>query len=288
MAQTYYAPMWNALALGAVLWFSSGCTHLIYAPSRVKYVDDRKLTHPPEEVRFTSNDGVRLVGWYFGDLKRPPKGVFVFFHGNGQNLSSHFVLLYWIVEHGYDFFIFDYPGYGISEGEPSPKGTVDAGLAAMTWARKRNPGAPIMVYGQSLGGAVALRTLLELNGEIPVCLMVLDSTFQSYRAAARDLLASSAVTWLFQPLTYVLINDTWSAQGKVSELKIPAVVMHSEGDKIVRYQRGRELYNALSDPKVLWTVKDPGHTEGLVGNERVRWRQQLLGQLDQYCSLESH
>lgn len=279
--------MWNALALGFVLLISSGCTHLIYAPSRVKYVDDRKLTHPPEEVHFTSPDGLKLAGWYFGNAQRPPKGVFVFFHGNGQNLSSHFVLLYWILDHGYDFLIFDYPGYGISEGEPSPKGTVEAGLAAMRWVRQKNPQVPVMVYGQSLGGAVAMRTLLELKDEIPVCLLVLDSTFQSYQSAARDLLASSAITWLFQPLAYVLIRDSWSPKGRVSELKMPAVVMHSEGDRIVRYRRGRELYDALSGPKELWTVKDPGHTEGLAGNDRIYWRTKLIEQLQKHCSQQN-
>lgn len=270
-----------------MILISSGCTHLIYAPSRVKYVDDRKLTNPPEEVRFTSKDGVKLAGWYFGNAQRPARGIFVFFHGNGQNLSSHFVLLYWIIEHGYDFFIFDYPGYGVSEGEPSPKGTVDAGLAAMRWVREKHPRTPMMVYGQSLGGAVALRTLLELKDEIPICLLVLDSTFQSYQSAARDLLASSALTWLMQPLAYALISDSWSPEGRVGELKMPAVVMHSEGDRIVRYRRGRELYDALGGPKELWTVKSPGHTEGLVGDDRVYWRGRLLSQLGKYCGSSS-
>src|SRR5262249_589270 len=154
------APMRNLfVALLAV--FFAGCTHLIYAPTRVKYVDDRKLTHRPEELHFSSPSGKDLVGWYFtAHPETPPKGVIVLFHGNGQNLSSHFSLLYWILDHGYDLFVFDYPGYGLSAGDPSPRGTVEAGVAAMRWVQNRKPRAPVIVYGQSLGGAVALRTLV--------------------------------------------------------------------------------------------------------------------------------
>lgn len=273
-------------AIGLV-FVVTGCTHLIYAPTRVKYVDDRKLTHRPEEVHFKALDGKQLTGWYFSSARAEPKGVFVFFHGNGQNLSSHFVLLYWILDHGYDFFIFDYPGYGISEGEPGPRGTVEAGIAAIQWTRARHPHTPLMIYGQSLGGAVALRTLVEMKSEPAPCLLMLDSTFQSYGAVARDVLSTGWLTWPFQPFTYVLINDTWSPKGRVSEIKTPAVVMHSVNDPIVNIRRGRELFAALSGPKVFWEIQEPGHTAGLTGDERERWRGQLLQQLEQHCARET-
>lgn len=280
--------MLKVALIALALSFCAGCTHLIYAPTRVKHVDERRLSHSPEEHRFAAPSGEELAGWYFKSVQSPPKGVLVFFHGNGQNLSSHFQLMYWILNHGYDFFIFDYPGYGISEGSPTPRNTVESGMAAMRWTAKHTPGVPMIVYGQSLGGAVAMRTLMELKGEIPICQLVLDSTFQSYSQAARNVLAQSYFTWLLQPLTYLLINDSWSPKGRLDELKgYPAAVVHSEKDPIVRFERGREVYEALPGPKVFWTLHEPGHTHTFVGPEKEPLRKELLEELARNCERPS-
>src|SRR5690606_22141072 len=114
-------------------------------------------------VFFKAKNGNQLFGWYFKNRKGvSPKATVVFFHGNAENLSSHYLSLAWLVDYPYDFFIFDYQGYGRSHGDPSPQKTVEDGIAALELMNERAPGRPLIVFGQSLGGAIALRTVVEV------------------------------------------------------------------------------------------------------------------------------
>jgi alpha-beta hydrolase superfamily lysophospholipase len=276
--------MWKKIGAALAVVFSTGCSSLFYYPTRVKYVDDRRLTHRPEEVHFKSAGGADLVGWYFSAVKQPPEGVIVFFHGNGQNLSAHFASLYWILDEGYDFFIFDYPGYGISPGGPTPENTVRAGAAAVRFARGRHPDLPLAVYGQSLGGAVAMKTVEDMNGDPPVCALVLDSTFKTYRGVARDVLASTFWTWIFQPLTYLVLSDRWSPAYGMEKLSLPALVIHATHDPLVPFARGKDVFDSLPGPtKEFYPVESHEHAANLVGKEGAGARAKMLAFLNRYC-----
>src|SRR4051812_3784255 len=100
----------------------TGCSSLLYQPSREQIYEPTKLgLEQPEDRFFPSTDGTLLHAWYFrSDPKKQPKALIAFFHGNGENLSTHFASLAWILPFGYDFMIFDYRGYGRSQGDPSP------------------------------------------------------------------------------------------------------------------------------------------------------------------------
>src|SRR5690606_34014232 len=122
----------NSFLYMLLLTAGSGCGHLFYYPTTAMNVDVQKLEPQPEQVEFKTSDGKKLIGWHFQPAT-PAKARILFFHGNGQNISSHFVSLYWILKEGYEFMIFDYPGYGGSEGEPTQKSTTDAGEQAIAW-----------------------------------------------------------------------------------------------------------------------------------------------------------
>src|SRR4051794_28452662 len=111
-----------ALALSLCL---SGCGHMLFQPIREELNHPEDFGYRPDRVSFASEDGTRLSGWYF--KAKDPKGVIVFFHGNGENISTHFAALVWVLDHGYEFFIFDYRGYGASEGELDRAGAVSDG-----------------------------------------------------------------------------------------------------------------------------------------------------------------
>ena len=272
------------LALPLIL---PGCTSVLYQPSQQKIIDpsDYKISY--EDVAFSSTDGTKLHGWYFkspqiGQPGKPaaPHAQLVFFHGNGQNLSSHFTTLTWILSHGYDFFIFDYQGYGESDGSPSPEGTVHDGMAAIRYAHQRNPNVPLIVFAQSLGGAIAVRALSELKGEVPVKLVVLDSTFLSYQSEGRSILSQSWVTWLFQPLAYVLLNDSWAPGDRVTQISpVPLLVMHGDKDKVVDYSLGLDLFARAHEPKEFWKIDDGGHIDAFWGHKGI-YRTKFLEKLD--------
>ena len=239
------------------------------------------LSYVPDEVHF--KDGkLDITGWYFKQPKgKVVKARLLFFHGNAENVSSHFVSLYWLLEHGYEFLIYDYPGYGISEGRPTPENTVTSGLAAARWLREQSPATPIAFFGQSLGGAVTLTTALSARNEMPICLVTVESTFASYKRAARSIMANSWVTWLFQPLAYILFSDKSAPKGHLKELApIPLIVVHGEDDPMIDIQLGRNLFDEAAEPKEFWPVPGGSHGDAFT---RQEFRQKLLGKLTQYC-----
>lgn len=266
------------LALLLLALPASGCGQLFFQPTREEEVRPELFGFHPERVTFPSLDGTLLSGWYF--KSRHPKGLIVFFHGNAENISTHFVSLAWILDQGYDYFIFDYRGYGASQGEPSRAGAVADGKAAIWWAYLRRPDLPLVVLGQSLGGAIAQEALLELGRVPPVRLLVLDSTFSSYRDAARSVLSRHWLTWWLQPAVPLLIDDEQAPLGRIAELApMPILIIHGDQDEIIDYALGQRLYESAREPKEFWTVPGGGHIESLARDE-LGVRERLIDALD--------
>lgn len=201
---------------------------------------------------------------WFPAQNGPSKGVIVHFHGNGENMTSHYLFVYWLALERYDVFTFDYRGYGASEGEKSLSGSVEDGIAALRVARGRAGGSRdrLIVMGQSLGGALALASLDRDGGE-GVRGVILDSTFASYRDVARDKLRQWWLTWPLQyPLTWFLVSDRWAPKRLIARRKpVPLLMLHALGDPVVPYAQGRALYDLAPGPKEFWKLDSQGHTE---------------------------
>lgn len=240
----------------------SGCSSLFYYPDRVLHVDLTNLKPGPEDV-FFDVAGEKLHGWYFHQASgKKTKAVILFYHGNGQNVSSQFAYLHWILNQPYDFFIFDYEGYGRSTGSPSPEKTVRDGEAALAWLHMREPKLPIVVFGQSLGGIVALRNMVDLKEKYPIPLIVIDSSFTSYKRVARRKANSIWFLWPFQWLTYLMFSDHYAPEGELARLAgTKLVVVHGDADQVVPYSCGEELYAEAPEPKEFWRVPGGWHTD---------------------------
>lgn len=249
-----------ALWILAVGLISSSCTHLFYYPSQQAYFDPKKFNLAPKDIWFQTEDGDKIHAWLFESNRKPALGTILFFHGNAENLSSHFVHLSWLPAEGYNFLIFDYPGYGQSSGEASQKGTVQAGYAAIDWLHQYDP-QPLIIYGQSLGGAVAQKVIMDKKDQIPIKGIVLDSTFNSYQGIARKKLSLSWITWILQPLTYVLVSDKWKASGLEKISPIPVLVIHGKDDHVVEPEMGERIFEQLNEPKQIWRIDRGQHTD---------------------------
>lgn len=243
------------------------CSSLLYYPTSVLYVDPKQITPPPQEhVLFTKGrEKLKLIAWHFSQAENT-KPILVAFHGNGQNLSSHFQNLFLWVQNGFDLFIFDYPGYGGSEGSPSPQNTVDAGLAALDYVRQKWPTKKIIVVGQSLGGAVALRTLLEWQDRSSVCLIFIDSSFDSYQKVAQKILAKNWFTWPLQFIAYGVLSDRYAPTKRLHELSpIPLIFYHQKDDPVVPSEFSERLYSQANEPKKLLIEEGHGHVNAFYG-----------------------
>ncbi len=212
------------------------------------------------------------------------KGVVIQFHGNAENMTSHFLAVYWLALEGWDVLAFDYRGYGASGGQKSLSGSVEDGRAALAYARAKAPGLPLVVIGQSLGGAIALAALDGDGGE-GLRALVLDSTFSSYRRIAREKLAAHGLTWAFQwPLSRLLFSDRYAPDRLVARRKrVPLLMLHSPDDPVVPYAEGRRLFALAPEPKEFWDVPGAGHTQAF-GRQGAEFRPRLLKFLDDALS----
>ena len=267
------------LALLAMLLTAfAGCTGLFFKPGNLFVNDPATQRLSPEEVYFTSPDGVKLFGWYF---KRPEAhGTILVCHGNVENISTQVKLDLWLVEAGYNLFIFDYRGYGRSEGQPDVKGVhLDAEAALETLInRLPHPGNDrVIVFGKSLGGAIAAYTVATSPYKDRVKGLVIDSAFSDYRRIAREKIADSIVGWPLQyPLSF-LVNDDYSPLKKIKDIApVPLLIVYGTDDRIVPGRHGRLLYDAALEPKELWVSTVPGHVNSF---SDTAFRKKLLNYL---------
>jgi alpha-beta hydrolase superfamily lysophospholipase len=239
---------------------------------------EHSFKQPPEDVVIRSAGGEENHAWRFVALQKS-KAVIVFCHGNGQNRSAHIVGLYWLVKEGYDVLAIDYPGYADNDGDPTPENTVEAAKAAMRFAVTGKPALPLIVYGQSLGGAVALRAVIDLRNEIKPALVVADSTFLSYRRVGKAILASHWLTWLAQPLAGVVLDDRFAPGDEVAKIGAPLLVIHSREDELVPYGSGEEIYNKASAPKEIWSLEKGRHIQTFILPDGAGLRKRFLAKL---------
>ena len=249
--------------LALLLLVNVGCSSLLYHPSSQLFYDPKKLNIDPEDVWIQVEDNRQVHAWYFKNtLGVPAKTLTVFFHGNGQNLTSHYASYLWVLKQGHDFVIFDYAGYGLSPGTPSPENTVKDGVKVIEWAHKRAPNAPLWVLGQSLGGAIATRAVIECHGSVPIARLTVDSTFASYKHVGRAVLASRWLTWPFQWLSYLVLSDEWAPYKHMSQLApVPFFVIHGDDDRVVPFSQGEEVFDLAPGPREFCRAPGGSHID---------------------------
>ncbi len=231
----------------------TGCTHLFFQPSKGVFADPADSGLKYEVIKFRSEDGTDLTGLFFPS-SGTALGTIVHFHGNAQNMTSHFPFSAWLAKEGFNVFILDYRGYGASGGKPTLDGLVLDARAALEQARKL-PGAEadkIIVFGQSLGGAVAVAAIGE-SGFKPAAL-VLEGAFYSYKGVGSAVLRERWWTWPLAWLPWVTVSGRHSPSDYIAGITCPKLFIHSETDRTVPFSQGRKLYDAARPPKEFLAV----------------------------------
>lgn len=248
-----------AAALAAAVFLGACSPHtFFYYPNNRLYVEPHHLKLSYEMLYFPSENGKTIFGLLFRTAQ-PPKGIVLQFHGNFGNVSNHFIGATFLLDHGFDVMVFDYEGYGGSEGRPSPARTVGDGMAAIKLAAalNRNPDGGVVVLAQSLGGAIAIPAMAR---EPIVKAAVIQSSFTNYRSIARDVLRRSWITWILYPIYPQLL---WTRYEPVSWLgrlpPMPLLFIHGDADNVIPVRMTRALYKRANEPKELWIVPGAGH-----------------------------
>lgn len=213
-----------------------------------------------EEIHFRSKDETLLHGWWLKP-KEESKGLMVVVHGNAQNLTSHFESWVWLVEAGYELFIFDYRGYGASEGEVDIEMAIEDTDAALHYAQEHYNG-DLFACGQSLGGMLLINSLAK-EPYPAYRFVIIDSTYSDLEEMGKELLSRSFITWPFQWLAYPLLSDNYNPIDKLNEIERPLLFVAGSEDAIISPNQSWQLFHAASRPKELWVVPGAEHISAL-------------------------
>ena len=231
------------------------------AESFIFYPDDYFIGDPSdwgmpfEDVYFSTADGLTLNGWFVPGEKEM---TWLWFPGNAGNISYRLDNLR-LLHHrlSLNIFIFDYRGYGRSQGRPSEEGTYLDAEAALTYLRSRRDIDPeaIIFFGRSLGSAIAVNLATKHK-----CLgLILESPPSSLVGMMKRLFPSLPPEEL--PIKY----DSLS---KIKRISVPLLILHGDCDEVVPFFMGRKLYEAANEPKQFYTIENAGHNDTyMVGGE---------------------
>ena len=243
---------------------------MLYHPTALAGATPGEFGLPYETLRISTADGERLEAWF---CPRPEQEgpVLLFFHGNAGNREDRLHNVAGLWRAGISVLIFDYRGYGGSTGAPSEAGLLADGLAAFDWLEARVRPRGIVLFGRSLGGAVAARVALQR----PARALILESTFTSVPEMARRVLPLPGI--------HLLARSRFDALGAVRELALPLLVIHGTRDELVPFEMGKRIYEAsVSANKQFHPVEGGSHNDTyfLAGAAYYEWLNAFLASLD--------
>jgi hypothetical protein len=257
---------------------------LLYVPTREVLYTPAEVNLDFENVIFKTADGLRLNGWFvpapleactkvasaLSETQRgkSPTGQFtiLFCHGNGGNMMHCLDSIDIFHNLGPNCFIFDYRGYGNSEGKPSEEGTYLDAQAAYKWLteEKKVPPGDIIVFGMSLGGSIAA----HLAGRNKVAALVIESAFTSYADIGSRFYPYMPVRW-FARFGYKTIQS-------IKDIRCPIMLIYSRDDEVMPFEFGLELFNSANEPKEFVEIFG-GHNDSflvsgeLYKNAWIKW-----------------
>jgi len=202
-----------------------------------------------ENCSFESADGVKLHGWFASNPAA--KQTMLWCHGNAGNISDRLQNLARFAELPVNVFIFDYRGYGKSQGKPDEKGVYLDAEAAYDFLVRDKGVEPqnIVLFGRSLGGAIAV----ELASKRTCGKLIVESTFTSISDMAKIMFGSFSLNWLFK--------SRFDSASKIGQLRVPVLILHGNKDQIVPFALGKKLFEAASKPKTFFAIEGADHND---------------------------
>jgi uncharacterized protein len=247
-----------------------GLVTLIYVAQRsFQYFPERRRTAPrtvglleAEEAVLDTADGEQVIVWHVPPREGHP--VFLYFHGNGGSLRWRDERFHALIADGSGLVALSYRGYGGSSGRPTETGLLADAAAAYAFAIARYSAERIVLWGESLGSALAL----ALAAEKPVGYLVLEAPFTS----AADV---GALHYWFVPVR-LLMKDQFRSDLRASKITAPVLVVHGENDAIVPIKLSKRLYDLIQAPKSFVSIAGAGHND--LGAQAVAAAKQFISE----------
>ena len=204
-----------------------------------------------EDVWLHTADGVKINAFYHSHPGS--KQVLLWFHGNAENIGYGLGQMKTLASLGLNILAVDYRGYGRSEGHPSEAGVYrDADAAYEYLLHERHfPPEGIIIYGHSLGGAVAI----NLASRRPCGALIVQSSFTTVRDMARQMFAV--------PLIAYAASSRFDSLDRIRRVSAPVLIVHGTQDDVVPFAMGEQLFAAARQPKHFFAVEGAGHNDVL-------------------------
>lgn len=246
----------KSIALSALVLYAGFVGLLYFFQRGLMYFPDRLRTPPaaagfPQatEHTLTTEDGERVLVWHVPPREDRP--VVLYFQGNGGGLPLRVSRFLALVADGAGLIALSYRGYGGSSGKPSEQGLVEDARAVHGFAIEHYAPSRLVLWGESLGGGVAV----ALAAERPVGKIVLEAPFTS----AADVAAS---VYPFVPVR-LLMQDQFRSDERIGRVRAPVLIMHGERDNVVPFSLGEALYALVQSEKKRFVRFPGGGHEGL-------------------------
>lgn len=225
----------------------------IYFPSAIIEFTPADKGLSFEEIFYRTSDGKKINAWFIP--AEEARGTILFCHGNGGNIGHRIDFFEIFNKLKLNVFIFDYRGYGKSPGRPGEEGIyLDAkGAYDYLLGRADIDKGRIILYGESLGGAVAI----DLAKKIKVSGLIAFGAFTSLCDMGRELYPHLPIK--------LIVTQRYDALSKIKDLTIPKLIIHSRDDEIIPFSQGERLYAEASSPKEFFEIRG-GHNEAALLN----------------------
>ncbi len=263
--------MWLSILLVLLVTYSILGWSLYFLQSSFVYKPTKDVLYNPgglgltyEKVVLKTEDGLKLSAWFIP--AENARQTVLFCHGNAGNISHRLDTANIFNELGINCLLFDYRGYGNSQGKPTEEGTYLDAEAAWNWLIERGIGPEqIIIFGRSLGGSIASHLAVKVHPSG----LVLESNFTSYVDMGKKFYPYMPVR-LFARFNYNAIDH-------IRKIDCPVLIIHSRNDEMIPFEFGLKLYDAAKEPKEFLEIFG-SHNDGFLHSGQVyrdTWTQWL-------------
>jgi uncharacterized protein len=206
-----------------------------------------ELDYTIESVIFKSSNGNKLNGWFLKPTNFTPSITLLHLHGNEGSIMSQSQAIIPLLKNGFQIFVFDYSGFGFSEGTATRKNILIDAISALDYIKARSEvvNTKIVIYGQSIGGhlsaVVATQRQQTIDG------LVIEGGFSSYKDIAGHKIPL---------LGRILVKQGYSAIKSIKDFHKPLLVIHSIEDKEVPFSMGKKIFDNANLPKEFYEIKN--------------------------------
>lgn len=199
-----------------------------------------------ESVVYKSSNGNTLNGWFLKSKKEIAPATILHFHGNAGCVLSQYQAVLPLLKYGFQIFIFDYSGFGFSEGKATKKNVLTDALATLDYLKNREDvkDTKLVLYGQSLGGHLSAVVGSQKQNDIDV--LVIEGAFSSHKDIAAHMVPVFG---------RIFVKQEYSATKSIKNFHKPLLVIHSTEDEIIPFFMGKKIFDAANTPKDFFEVK---------------------------------